>query len=233
MNQNLTEIVVVLDESSSMGVVREATIEGFNTFVDMQREQPGECRLTLQKFNTAVPEPTFVSQNVRTISRLGGYNYCPTGMTALYDAIGVSIDALGQRLALMPESQRPGKVIFVIQTDGQENVSQRFNLKMVNEKIEHQKSIYSWDFMFIGSAKDLDVAAVALSLGINDKSTISYDKSLRGTTNVFASAANYVNTARTVGAANTSFSASDRDAALQTDGTVITNAAHTTLTATP
>jgi hypothetical protein len=224
MNQNLTEIVVVLDESSSMGVVREATIEGFNAFVDVQRTQPGECRLTLQKFNTNVPEPTFVSQDIKTAPVLGGFNYWPNGMTALYDAIGTSIDALGRRLALTPEEQRPGKVIFVIQTDGQENISQRYNLAKINSMIEHQKSIYSWDFMFIGSAKDLDVAAVALSLGINDKSTISYDKGLTGTTNVFASAAAYVNTVRSVGSASASFSVADRTAALQPDQVTTTDA---------
>jgi len=217
MNQNLTEIVVVLDESSSMGPVREATIEGFNTFVDAQRIQPGECRLTLQKFNTAVPEPTFVSQDVKTAPVLGGFNYWPNGMTALYDAIGTSIDALGKRLALLPEHQRPGKVVFVIQTDGQENVSRLYDLTKISSMIEHQKSVYSWDFMFIGSAKDLDVAAVALSLGINDKSTISYNKGLQGTTNVFMAAANYVNTARSVGSANASFSVQDRTDALAED----------------
>jgi hypothetical protein len=219
MNQNLTEIVVVLDESSSMGVVREATIEGFNAFVDVQRTQPGECRLTLQKFNTNVPEPTFVSQDIKTAPVLGGFNYWPNGMTALYDAIGTSIDALGRRLALTPEEQRPGKVIFVIQTDGQENISQRYNLAKINSMIEHQKSIYSWDFMFIGSAKDLDVAAVAQSLGINDKSTISYNKGLTGTTNVFVAAANYVNACRSVGSASASFSVADRTDALAEDTT--------------
>ena len=219
MNQNLTEIVVVLDESSSMGPVREATIEGFNAFVDAQRVQPGECRLTLQKFNTAVPEPTIVSQDIRTVPALGGFNYWPNGMTALYDAIGTQIDALGKRLALTPEAQRPGKVVFVIQTDGQENISQRYSLTKINSMIEHQKSVYSWDFMFIGSAKDLDVAAVALSLGINDKSTISYNKGLKGTTNVFVSAANYVSTARAYGSGVASFSVADRTDALAEDTT--------------
>jgi hypothetical protein len=222
MNQNLTEIVVVLDESSSMGSVREATIEGFNAFVDAQRVQPGECRLTLQKFNTSVPEPTFVSQDIRTVPVLGGFNYWPNGMTALYDAIGTQIDALGKRLALTPEHQRPGKVIFVIQTDGQENISQRYNLAKINSMIEHQKSVYSWDFMFIGSAKDLDVAAVALSLGINDKSTISYAKGVTGTTNVFAAAANYVNTARAYGSASACFTVADKTAALEEDLNTVT-----------
>ena len=226
MNQNLTEIVVVLDESSSMGPVREATIEGFNAFVDAQRIQPGECRLTLQKFNTNVPEPILVSQDIKTVPALGGFNYWPNGMTALYDAIGTQIDALGKRLALMPESQRPGKVIFVIQTDGQENVSQRYDLVKINSMIEHQKSVYSWDFMFIGSAKDLDVSAVALSLGINDKSTISYNKGLTGTTNVFVAAANYVSAARSHGSANVSFSVQDRTDALAEDTT--TSATNTT-----
>jgi hypothetical protein len=143
-------------------------------------------------------------------------------MTALYDAIGIQIDALGKRLALTPEDQRPGKVIFVIQTDGQENASIRYDLRKLNSMIEHQKSVYSWDFMFIGSAKDLDVAAVALSLGINDKSTISYDKGITGTTNVFVSAANYVNNARAYGSAAASFTVADRSAALEPDVTTVT-----------
>ena len=182
---------------------------------------PGECNASLVQFDDLY-EVVYTSKPVKDAPALTAETFVPRGMTALLDAIGRTIVETGKRLAAIPESDRPGKVIFVIQTDGQENVSRQYDLTKINAMIEHQKSVYSWDFMFIGSAKDLDVAAVALSLGINDKSTISYNKGLKGTTNVFVSAANYVSTARAYGSSAANFSVADKTAALEEDVTTTT-----------
>ena len=42
---------------------------------------------------------------------------------ALYDAIGQGIAEFGEELAAMDEDERPGHVIVVVQTDGDENSS--------------------------------------------------------------------------------------------------------------
>ena len=41
--KNLTQITIVLDRSGSMASVREATISGFNKFVESQKTVPGDA----------------------------------------------------------------------------------------------------------------------------------------------------------------------------------------------
>ena len=52
--------------------------------------------------------------------------YDPMGMTALLDAIGITIDSVGKRLSETPEDERPEKVIIAITTDGEENSSREY-----------------------------------------------------------------------------------------------------------
>lgn len=46
-----TEIVVIMDRSSSMQPIRDDTIGGFNTFLENQRCVTGEARFTLVLFD--------------------------------------------------------------------------------------------------------------------------------------------------------------------------------------
>jgi hypothetical protein len=52
MKSDFTDIRLILDRSSSMGAIADATIDGFNRFVREQQSLPGEVTLTLVKFNT-------------------------------------------------------------------------------------------------------------------------------------------------------------------------------------
>jgi hypothetical protein len=227
MNPNLTEVVVVLDESSSMYVVKKETIEGYNALLTEQVKQPGDVRFSLYKFSTQAREPMFVSQANPPLLHDGLYN--PMGMTALYDAVGKAIDGLGRRLSLMPEKDRPSKVVFVIQTDGEENASREYSGELIKNMIQHQKSKYNWDFMFIGSATDIDVDKVAQGMGIAADATIAYNKGAVGTANVFASASNYISQTRSCGVA--AFSTADRDKALIPDAqTTVSSDSVTTTT---
>ena len=57
------------------------------------------------------------------------------------------------------DDYRAGKVLFVITTDGMENASREFSYDRIKSMIEHQKSKYGWEFIFLGANIDaLDVA---------------------------------------------------------------------------
>ena len=47
MKKDLCELVVILDESGSMGSLTNDTIGGFNTFLETHQKLPGEALLTL------------------------------------------------------------------------------------------------------------------------------------------------------------------------------------------
>ena len=116
MKKDLTQIILVLDRSGSMASVQQATISGFNEFINRQRALPGEANLLAVKFDDLY-EPLYEGPLAQT-PPLDNTTFVPRGMTALHDAIGRTIDGAGAKLASIPEDERPDKVVFVILTDG-------------------------------------------------------------------------------------------------------------------
>lgn len=150
MNNDYTDLTIVLDRSGSMQNIRTDMEGGFNEFIKNQRTVPGECRVSLYQFDTQY-EKVYANLPVSEVPPL---NLVPRGGTALLDAVGRTIIATGDRLRNMPESQRPGKVIFLIITDGQENSSNEFRFDNIKAMVEEQRGKYSWEFVFIGAGID-------------------------------------------------------------------------------
>lgn len=162
-NPNLTLINFVIDKSGSMFRTKDDVIGGFNRLLSEQRTSPGECLVTQVQFADAC-EVLYTAKPLADVEALSATTYAPGGNTALLDAIGSSINATGAKLSSMSEGERPGKVLFVIMTDGLENASREFNRDKIMEMIKHQESKYSWSFLFIGA--NMDVVQEASSLGI-------------------------------------------------------------------
>lgn len=168
---NFIEIVVVLDRSGSMGTVRSDTIGGFNTFVSDQKSNAvGEIKLSLIQFDDQY-EVVYNGKQINEVPLLTEETFVPRGMTALFDAVGKSINTVGERLAKTPEMERPSLVVFVILTDGQENASKEFKLEQAKEMITHQKEKYGWQFVFLGADQD---AFQAAQMGLSANSTYNY-----------------------------------------------------------
>ncbi len=183
MRKDYCDITMVLDRSSSMFSVRESTISGVNEFVEKQKNQPGHATFSLVQFDDKY-EVVHEAVPVKEVPELTLKTFVPHGMTALLDAIGRTINRTGQRLSEMSEIQRPSKVIFVIVTDGHENVSKEFNRDRIFEMIRHQDKQYDWEFVFIGANQD--AIATATSFGIPVDNAVNYCASAVGTQAAFS-----------------------------------------------
>lgn len=174
MNANATDITVIQDKSSSMWRLRNETIQGFNAFVDEQKKVPGKCVMSLTQFDTGF-YPMFAGVDIQNVKPLNEDTYRPNGWTALLDAIGKAIIATGQRLEAMSEAQRPGRVVFVITTDGEENSSGEFGGEKghakIMEMIKHQTERYNWQFLFLGAKQD--AIKTGMGLGVMAANTMS------------------------------------------------------------
>jgi len=158
MNMDLTEILVIMDRSGSMGRVREDAIGGFNTLIEDQKECPGEARVTLIQFSTDY-ETICDHVPVEDVVPLTNETYVPRGWTGMLDAIINGIDDLGVALNLTPEEERPGKVLVVIITDGEENRSTEYpahagGYDVCRERVQHQTDVYNWQFLFLAANQD-------------------------------------------------------------------------------
>ena len=182
MKKDFTYIAVVLDRSGSMSFVTKATIDGFNEFLKGQKATPGTAKLTLVQFDHEI-ETVVNNQDIAAVEPLTDLTYVPRGSTALLDAIGKTMDGVGDILAGMVEADRPDKVVFVIITDGEENASHKFSRQQIFDKISHQRDVYKWDFMFLGANQDAIQAGN--SIGINSVNSSTYHSTVRGSSATF------------------------------------------------
>jgi uncharacterized protein YegL len=187
-----TEIAFILDRSGSMQSMTHAAISGFNEFLKAQQDtvddhgKPLSATFTLILFDheyLAVHN----RQDIQTARPLTVETYVPRGNTALLDAIGRTIDHIGNELAATPEADRPAKVIIAILTDGEENSSQIFSMADINQRITHQTEKYQWEFMFLGANQDAIATAARMGIHARHAATFAADADdLHASNEVFA-----------------------------------------------
>lgn len=170
-NPNLTEIVYILDASGSMHSLSNDVIGSFNKTIKDQKEVPGEARVTVVTFNSS-PHYVMSGAPITQAPELSHANYQTGGNTALLDAIGDTINLVGSRLAAEAEDNRPGKVIVIIHTDGEENASTRFSFEQIRSMITHQRDTYKWEFVYMGA--NVDAFDEAKRLGISPRNSLQY-----------------------------------------------------------
>ena len=163
MKTNLAEVVFILDRSGSMSGLESDTIGGFNAMLAKQQAQPGECRITTVLFDNRY-EVLHDRIDIQAVSPMTDKEYFVRGSTALLDAVGTAIHKISGVQKNTAEEYRADKVLFVITTDGMENASREFRYDKIKAMIEHQKSKYHWEFIFLGA--NIDAADVAGRFGV-------------------------------------------------------------------
>lgn len=165
MNKNLTELVFILDKSGSMSGLEQDTIGGFNSMLQKQKNEDGDAYITTVLFDHDY-EIIYDRADIKNVNSITEKEYYVGGTTALLDAMGRTINYIGKKIADTNEDEHPGKVVFVIITDGMENSSHEYTAKKIKNMVEHQKNKYSWEFIFLGA--NIDAVKTAEDFGINE-----------------------------------------------------------------
>lgn len=138
-----TLILVVLDESGSMGSKQTDVIGGYNRFLDDQRGGPDEARLSLIKFNT-VHSVVHHAVPIADAVPLSEATYVPGGQTAL-------LDAVAQAVRLADAVKQPDeRVICLVITDGKENSSRETTKEQAKQIITEREARGDWTFTYLG-----------------------------------------------------------------------------------
>ena len=162
-NQKVSiSVVFVMDASGSMVNMGDEAIQGLNAFYDKQKNS-GEFTSTLVFFNHEV---VFHHKNINgtdvPVLTHTDYNRC--GMTALYDAIGISIE--------YQKKIKTENVIFVILTDGLENCSREYEKNSIKRLITQMEREYKWLFIYMGANQNS--FEVSSNIGIKNSSDYDY-----------------------------------------------------------
>ena len=177
MKTNSTELVFILDRSGSMGGLESDTIGGFNSMLEKQQLENGECRITTVLFDNEY-EILHDRIDIRAVTPISEREYFVRGQTALLDAIGMTISKIVGVQKNTAEEFRAEKVLFVITTDGMENASREFNYDEIKWLVEKQKSELGWEFIFLGA--NIDAVDVADRFGIAHNRAQNYHNDSEG-----------------------------------------------------
>lgn len=169
---NTTEMIFVLDESGSMSGLEKDTIGGFNSMIAKQKKLEGKAYVTTFFFSSRMGI-VYDRVPINKVLPLSEEDYCPSGSTALIDAIGGAITHVEMMHRYIKDEDIPKHTVFVITTDGLENASHKYTLSQVKEKIKHFKETRGWEFLFIGA--NIDAIGTASDMGISADRAVNYD----------------------------------------------------------
>ena len=130
--------LIIVDESGSMSVIRKQAFTGMNetlqTVRQMQKKYPDQVQLvTLLTFDSGHTTWHYDNASALKTKDLSWKAYNPGGGTPLYDAIGKGISKVNAQI------EDGDHVLVTIITDGEENSSEEWTLKMVRTMIEKLK----------------------------------------------------------------------------------------------
>jgi uncharacterized protein YegL len=171
-NPNRRHIIFIMDRSGSIGSILSDMQGGYDQFVTDQLATDQEQGLTttasLYQFDTE-HDQLF---SFAPLADLITYRIVPRGGTALLDAIGTAFVKEGEKLAAMPEDERPGSVIVLVETDGKENSSKEYTKPQIAATSAEQQEKYGWVIVYNGANQDS--FAEAGSMGIAASATMDY-----------------------------------------------------------
>jgi len=158
---NFFKIVIVLDESGSMATIRNQIIKSLNELILEQKRVKGRpTTFTLVKFNNNVSR-IMTNKSLENVQIISHSDYNPNGTTALYDAIGSTIDWF----------RNEQDVLMVIVTDGEENASTRYTKSQINRMIDEKKDKNNWTYVYLSS--DLNTELQGNNIGLKQSNYTS------------------------------------------------------------
>ena len=153
--------LIIIDESGSMQSIKKAAIDSVNETIQtirsaQKKHEDQEHYVSLITFNDDV-KTVYECVPVDEVKELSSETYQPNGWTALYDAMGISLNAL------LPKVAENDKVLVTVVTDGEENASKEYSGKAIKALVDELKA-KGWVFAYMGANQDVEAVAATISI---------------------------------------------------------------------
>lgn len=187
-----THYLLILDESGSMGTVREATLNGLNEQIQTikglnKQYSDQDYYISILKFNDDL---TYIMENTpaENARQLTLEDYRPDKMTALYDAIAHGTNNLKTKIGDKVATGEASALVVIL-TDGAENASKDYGItkggaERIKNLITELAATNMWTFTFIGTNQD--AVLTAGTLGVRSSNAVNYTNSVSGATMAFS-----------------------------------------------
>lgn len=163
-------ISFIQDRSGSMSNVWAETLSGFKTYIkdmqtDQQKDNEVEYLFSLTTFDTQIETP-YVGVPIANADGGELAKHGPRGGTALYDAVGKTLQAIDDNKTLTFD-----KAIVVIVTDGEENSSREWSKDALHAAIDERIKRGNWTFTYLGTQPETWNDASSLGVGVGASAT--------------------------------------------------------------
>lgn len=153
--------LIIIDESGSMHSIKTAAINSVNETIQtiraaQKKYEDQEHYVSLVSFNDDV-KTIYECVSAEEVKELTAESYQPDCCTALYDAMGISLNRLRKKVA------EDDKVLVTIVTDGYENASKEYSGKAIKALVDELKG-KGWIFAYIGANQDVEAVAATISI---------------------------------------------------------------------
>jgi hypothetical protein len=148
-------IALILDRSGSMSDSRNATIEGFNGYLARVRSFVSEAGIPATGSLTVFANDVEVQQFMKPLDEvqpLTPESYEPWGLTALLDAIGVTVSRLEEATGAATGQS----FLVCVVSDGYENNSTYYAATDIARTISRLTETGNWTFTYLAANQDLD-----------------------------------------------------------------------------
>lgn len=153
--------LIILDESGSMQSIKKEAVDSVNETVQTiraaeRKNADQEHFVSLVTFNDNV-KTVYDCVPAVEVKELTSEDYCPDCCTALYDAMGLSLNVL------RPKVTENDRILVTVVTDGYENASKEYDGKAIKALIDELKG-KGWVFAYIGANQDVEQVAATISI---------------------------------------------------------------------
>lgn len=174
-----TDITIILDRSGSMDLIKSATIEGYNKFLQTHKLEGTNVTISLVQFDNEY-ELVYEEKKINKKYYLNTNTFIPRGTTALFDAIGKTIEGVDQRIR---KHKVEPQVIIAIITDGYENDSKLYNQNEIKKIIKKRINKNKWNFVYLGANQD--AIFEGKRMGFSSKHIYNFKSSKAGVKSAF------------------------------------------------
>ena len=153
--------LVIIDESGSMQSIKKEAIDSVNETIQtiraaQKKHTEQEQFVSVVTFNDDVKH-VVDCVSVNDVKELSDETYIPARCTALYDAMGISINNLRRKV------KEDDTVLVTVVTDGYENASHEYNGNAIKALVDEMKA-KGWIFAYIGANQDVEAVAAHISI---------------------------------------------------------------------
>lgn len=151
--RKVEHVAIILDKSGSMESIKNPTLTGINEQIQTLRKNSNgiETFVTLTNFNDGV-EFKYFDKPINEVQELTKEDYIPNGLTAMLDAVGLTINRLKNDI---DENNDDVSYLLIIVSDGMENASKEYTFDQVKKLIDECNNDNKWTVTYMGANQDL------------------------------------------------------------------------------